>query len=156
MSRFRAWACAFMPGIHPGLDTLVLRCEGWRCWSVEFHLERCAACLETARRVQISEDAGGLAPHETLEYLQLGMRTWRALAGLTFGPRTGQERREASGRTLLQAIELYFGKEAARRIQASAPANSSHLTPAMKQLFATFLGRKAAEALAARIGRMTT
>jgi hypothetical protein len=145
-----------VPGIHPGLDLLVLRSEGLRWWPVEFHIGRCTACLQAARRVQISEEAGALAPHETLEYLQLGMRTWRALAGLTFGPRTRQERRAGSGRTLLQAVELYFGKEAARRIQDSAPANSSHLAPAMKQLFATFLGRKAAEALATRIGRTTT
>jgi hypothetical protein len=156
MSRLRAWACAFVPGVHPGLDALVLRCEGLRCWPVEFHLERCAGCLETARRVQISEQAGGLAPHETLAHLQLSMRAWRSLAGLSFGGRTGQGRAAGSGRTLLQAVKLYFGEEAARRLEHSAPVNSVHLLPATKQLFATFLGRKAADALASRIRRTAT
>jgi hypothetical protein len=53
----------------------------------------------------------------------------------------------------LQAIELYFGEEAARRIEGSAPGNSTHLVPATRQLFATFLGRKAADVLASRIAR---
>ena len=153
MNRLRAWACAFVPGVHPGLDALVLRCEGLRCWPVEFHLERCAACRETARRVQVSEQAGGLAPSDTLEHLQFGMRTWRSLAGLSFSGETQEGRSAGSGRTLLQAVELYFGKEAARRIQDSAPPDGMHLVPATRQLFATFLGRKAADALASRIGR---
>jgi hypothetical protein len=106
--------------------------------------------------VQISEQAGGLAPHETLEHLQVSMRAWRSLAGLSFSGRTQQGRTAGSGSTLLQAVKIYFGEEAARRIEDSAPANSVHLVPATKQLFATFLGRRAADALASRIGRTAT
>ena len=156
MSRLRAWACALFPGVHPGLDVLVLRSEGLRWWPVEFHLDRCPVCTATIRRLRIAEATGGLPPGETLECLQLGMHTWRSLAGLTFTARSRQGHAAGSGRTLLRAIELYFGKEAARRIQDSAPANSSNLVASTKQLFATFLGRRAADALASRIGRTTT
>ena len=153
MIRLRAWACAVIPGMHPGLDLLVMRAEGSRWWSVETHVARCARCRENANRIHAAEPAGGLAADRTFEHLQLRMRAWRSLAGLTHSAESQAREGDSSGTRLAQAIEVYFGREAARRIQRVTRGNERPpVIPAAKPLFAAFLGRRAADALARKIG----
>ncbi len=67
-------------------------------------------------------------------------------------PACGSVPRQAN-RELSRALAVYFGDETARRIQGCGRADAlgRTLAPVTRPLFTSFLGRKAADALASRI-----
>ena len=151
----RIWL--YIPGAHPRMESLILHAEGSKCRSLERHLQRCARCREAAAllkgAVQPSrepEPCDAQLLSEIFENLQLQMRAWCSLAGFTAGTRTRKRRFPR----LMEAIEFYFGKEAAIRIDGCARWNAAdhwELIPVTRPLFNTFLGRKAADALVQKI-----
>jgi len=166
MRRFRLWAARHFPAVHPAMESLLSHADGRRDSSVEAHLARCAQCRQKtsllcaavkAARGQSQTDQYRTAQllNETFGNLQIQMQAWTSLRG------TASERPFARGvqvSQLSKALEFYFGREAARRLQQSGrwdPADI-RLVPLSKPLFSTFLGRKAADALVHRIAAATT
>lgn len=163
MKRFRLWACAHIPGVHPGMERLILRADGAQSPEVEAHLAGCRRCQIKAEFFRSAVEAANqydstatVVLEETWRNLQLQMRAWCLLGGLT----ARQKRRDRGSHTsrLSEAVEFYFGKEAARRIETGARWDAADCAsiPMTKPLFSAFLGRKAAEALTHRISSATT
>ena len=140
--------------------------DGRRDSSVDVHLARCTQCRQKtsllcaavkAARCQNQTDQYRTAQllRETFGDLQIQMQAWTSLRGMAFErPLPGG----VQGSQLSKAIEFYFGKEAARRLQQSGRWDTAdiRLVPLSKPLFSTFLGRKAADALVNRIATATT
>lgn len=162
--KLRTWFWRVLPGLHPEIGDLVLwvhHPELPQPRGLAAHVARCPQCEQEVRRLRSAHAIQGennvecgTALSEVFESLQHGMRAWSALresvpsapSPVCFRP---------GHRRMTQALELYFGKEAAHCIQVSArwDAPDDGLLPASKLLFDTFLGRRAAAALARQIVR---
>jgi hypothetical protein len=83
------------------------------------------------------------------------MRAWCSLGGFAGESRLRTGRQSPQ---LARAIEFYFGKEAASRIDDCRNWRTAdhHLIPVTRSLFNAFLGRKAADALVVKITGMAT
>ncbi|MGH9612365.1 MAG: hypothetical protein ACRD4P_04725 [Bryobacteraceae bacterium] len=143
------------------MNLLVLRADGYRCRHIEAHLVRCAGCRRDAERLVAACRVENHEAHlldEIFENLQVRMQAWCSLGGLPGGHQFLGVRRRKAAEDLVDAIELYFGKEAARRIACSAgwDVPDRRLIPVAKPLFSAFLGKRAADALASRIANATT
>ena len=159
MNGVREFVCSFLPWVHPGMGSLLRRADGHRSRVMERHLSRCRRCREQAA---LMEDAARRPrPCEPLlddlfDSIDLRIQAWCSLAGFD----TGRLPRGAHvvNRELARALELYFGSETARRIQACNRGNASaqRMAPVTRPLFAAFLGQKAAESLASRISGPVT
>jgi len=152
-----------IPGLHPAMDELV----AWAEYAMEarsamhIHFDRCSRCRHHAGLIRRSMESAAAREPGALETrmldqvyrdLQMRMRAWSLLSGLTSSGRVQRFRNPANQR-VTHAIEIYFGREAASRI-ASAVDNrgpDQHLAPTVKPLFSAFLGVKAADALAHRL-----
>ncbi len=154
MIRVRRWAWRRLRWIHPGLETLVRAADGLGPDGVDAHLARCTRCHEQVARIR--EAIGRAHPgdpvlDEVFEGLQLRIRAWCSLGGIA--DPNGLRIAPQKNRELSRALAVYFGDEAARRIQRCERRDVSGraLAPVATPLFTSFLGRKAAEALASRI-----
>lgn len=144
MTQFQLWACRYIPGVHPGIESLISRADGRQSRELDAHLARCRRCRLNAERLcaavvagredkQACHNGANAVLNEIFGNLQLQMRAWCSLGG-----RTRQQH-------WINALEFYFGKEIARQ------AGDCGVPPATKPLFHVFLGRKAAEAVARQI-----
>ncbi len=166
MRRFQIWAWRYIPGVHPGIESFILRADGEGLSELEEHLARCAQCRRHAELLQTAvrcahegerADAISTTPllNETFRNVQLHMRAWCSLGGLTPGRQSAGRRRGHSG--LSKAVEFYFGKETARRIECCPRwgAADHPLTAITNPLFKAFLGTIAADAVARQIATST-
>lgn len=165
-SAIKAWVRRMMPGLHPEFDELVHwahRPDGAEPPALSAHMRSCPQCNREVQRIRLARDAAetDTAEHlpalsEVFESLECGMRAWSALQAPD-ADRISVRPSDTEPRLTTQALELYFGKEAAQRIQVSARWNDAddRLLPASKLLFHTFLGRRAAAALARQIAGQT-
>ncbi len=139
---FKHWACRYIPGPHPSMESLVVRADGRQCPELEAHLAKCPRCNEDAELLRAAVEAGrddkqsghkraSAVLNEVFGNLQTQMRAWCCLGG-----------RQQHWMT---ALEFYFGKEISRQ------AGDCGVPPATKPLFHAFLGRKAADAVARQI-----
>ena len=167
MGRLQDCAWRYVPGMHPGMERLIKRADGEHSPALEAHLMRCAPCRENAeslrRAVCAARDgergAGGhTAPllQELFSNLQLQMRAWYSLDELL--PQRQSHERVLRRSGISKAVEFYFGKEIARRLQSCTRWDEAdHTSTAITApLFKAFLGRRAAEAVASRIAGATT
>jgi len=157
MRRARAWASRWIPGVHPGIELLALRAEGVRHRAVDAHVRRCRKCRHEADLIAAarSRRCATEVPGDLFENLQLGIRAWCSLSGVGDAATDGAPAARAE---LSDAMETYFGKEAARRIRGCirSEAPEARLAPATRPLFNSFLGRRAADALVSRIAGATS
>jgi hypothetical protein len=159
MTAVREFVCGFLPWVHPGIGSLLRRADGHRSSRMEKHLGRCRRCRKQAA---LMEDAArrshpcGPALDDLFDSIDLRIQAWCSLAGFDSGrvPR----RAHVMNRELARALELYFGSETLRRIQACNRGNASaqRMAPVTRPLFAAFLGQKAAESLASHISGAIT
>jgi hypothetical protein len=152
----------YFPGMHPGMESLLLQADGRTVRPVQRHLARCAYCRETAQAlsaaVQQAHEVGELNRtrsavllQDAYENLCTQIQAWRSLSESAPAHRVRGSHR--SSRHLLAALEFYFGVETARRMEQATRWNApdKHLVSSTKPFFTAFLGRKAAEALAEQI-----
>lgn len=152
----------YFPGMHPGMESLLLHADGQTIRAVQKHLARCAYCRETAQAlsaaVQQTHEDGGLNRarsaillQDAYENLCTQIQAWRSLSESAPAHRIRSSHR--GSRRLVAALEFYFGVETARRMEHAArwDAPDKHLVSSTKRFFTAFLGRKAAEALAEQI-----
>lgn len=154
MSRIRRWAWRRLRWIHPGLETLLRAADGLGPDGVDAHLARCTRCHEQVARIREAmgrAHSGDPALDEVFEGLQLRIRAWCSLGEIA--DPVGSRVSPPANRELSGALAVYFGEETARRIQRCERRDASGraLAPVARPLFTSFLGRKAAEALASRI-----
>lgn len=153
----RTWFSRFLPWVHPGIQSLLLRADGYRSPCVEAHLVRCRSCREEAellrRAVKAGRNKSAPAPplDEIFDGLKLRVAAWCSLGGLAPARQARTAFPVHSG--LKEAVELYFGKEASRRLQHFEPwdAPPVGLIATAKPLFSAFLGSEAADMLTRRI-----
>lgn len=158
----RTWFSHFLPWVHPGIESLLLRAEGHRLPHVEAHLVRCRSCREEAQlllhAIQSSRCEPAMTPplDEVFQGLELRVAAWCSLGELA--PRRGARTARSVHSGLTEALELYFGKEVSQRLQHSRPwdAPSVGLIATAKPLFSAFLGSDAADALTQRIVNAVT
>ncbi len=136
MRQLQLLASNYIPGIHPGMEDLLLWADGGLIARVERHLARCSRCRDQALLLRAASrsakrtgtgDATDLHLRQVFENLQQQIQTW---CGPSPAPR------------IAAALAFYFGDEAARRLD---------LIPATKPLFSAFLGKRAADALAHKL-----
>jgi len=152
----------YFPGMHPGMESLIMHADGKPIRPVQRHLARCAYCRETAQAlsaaVRHAEEGGAsdrtrsaILLQEAYEDLCTQIQTWRSLGGSA--PAHRMRSRHRGSLRLLAALEFYFGVETARRMEHASrwDAPEKHLVSSTKPFFTAFLGRKAAEALAQEI-----
>jgi len=171
VNHLRAWAWRHgVPGLHPSIEELLSWVDGDPTLpahrALEAHLAGCRMCGEDAHRLRDArnywrEIGSERQYHQTsllkegLRNLEASMRAWSALRGfLPESPRRHFLRNAVNLRST-RAVKLYFGQEAANRIARSAQqgAQEMHLLPAIKPLFNSFLGRRAADSVARHIVR---
>lgn len=147
--------------VHPGAGSLVSFADGElgplaRAW-VEQHLKVCPSCRREAERLQ--EDLARFQlfaqppPHVELER---GLRNLRQAMGQlvhNVTPVRAAERDSVAGRRFVAELETYFGKRAAATLvgRLSQDNRLHELVSASLPALATLLGRKTADAIAARV-----
>lgn len=155
-----------VPGVHPGMESLIAHIHGLAAPEVQEHLIRCRECRTTVQLLQAAAQAARNNDpaveervtsllHDTYESLDGQMRAWCSLAERL--PRHRVHKKQGRSQRLFNAFEFYFGNEAARRLDcARRDAADQLLISSAKPFFTAFLGRKAADALAREIAGVTT
>jgi len=156
MNTVHAWLCRHTRTVHPDFAALLDHADGRMSAAVGQHLARCGRCRQEAARLSaaVCRPSAGAALADIHSDLKLRMQAWLSLGGGTAAEQTS---RQLEPGRLAGALDLYFGRRAATRIQAcvSGHVPEPRLIPIAKPLFSAFLGRRAADALASRIAAAT-
>ena len=162
MSLLLRFARCRIPGMHPAMDDLVAWAEqAPQHAGTHMHIRHCPRCRQRAGFIcdamqsAMAREPGAAASRmldEVYQDLQIRMRAWSSLSGLTSAGVSRRLRNPANQR-LARAIEIYVGHEAAARITSAVDHRQpdQYLAPTVKPLLSAFLGAKAAEALADRL-----
>ncbi|MGH9582824.1 MAG: hypothetical protein ACRD4O_07810 [Bryobacteraceae bacterium] len=167
MKRLIACAWRYVPGAHPGMESLLSHADGKQRREVRKHLARCGRCRNIAGLLDAAIESGRQGDHsgedraaallqETCENLHARMEAWHSV-GECPGGNPCFRGKQGRSRQILDALEFYFGEEIAHRVDRGAGENApDQILSSTKPFFAAFLGRKAANALAREIAGAAT
>ena len=157
-NRIRGWAWRRIPGCHPRIELLLEWIDGAAgrdTASISAHVSGCSRCRECADNIRLAErnrDQADQTVRDLFANLELRIEMWTTLSGRL--PIEAQQKARSSRVVRhLDALEMYFGAQTAKRVGRSIRHGTSdnHVMPAIEPLFSAFLGRTAAEALARQI-----